>query len=79
MLDESRGIPEGRDRLLDSTIQCRNSSGAVAVLAAQLPVLCFGRAIYRQPDSVYCPSDDGAALMRVTEELPAGHCRLFRE
>lgn len=35
-------------------VACVNSSGAVEALAAQIPVLCFGLAVYRQTGAVYC-------------------------
>jgi hypothetical protein len=60
-------------------VACINSSAAVAALAAGLPVLCFGQAIYRHPGCVYCLNADGAALAEVTGELAAGQCQLARE
>ena len=60
-------------------VACVNSSGAVEALAHRLPVLCFGKAIYRHPEAVYCLSDDGYQLRTVTRQLAEGRCDLFAE
>ena len=60
-------------------VACINSSGAVEALAHRLPVLCFGKAVYRHPEAVACLTDDGRQLRTVTQQLAAGRCDLFAE
>ena len=60
-------------------VACVNSSGAVEALARRLPVLCFGKAIYRHPQAVVCLTDDGRQLRGVISQLAAGRCDLFTE
>jgi hypothetical protein len=60
-------------------VACVNSSSAVEALARRLPVLCFGKAIYRHPQAAFCLTDDGRQLRSVTAQLAAGRCDLFAE
>jgi hypothetical protein len=60
-------------------LACVNSSCGVEALAACLPVLCYGRAIYRHSGAVYCLRDDPEATQQATAALAAGHCGLFCE
>ncbi|HZL89178.1 MAG TPA: hypothetical protein VFB96_12435 [Pirellulaceae bacterium] len=60
-------------------VACINSSGAVEALANRLPVLCFGKAVYRHPEAVHCLTDDGRQLRAVTGQLAQGRCDLFVE
>ena len=60
-------------------VACINSSGGVEALAQHVPVLCFGKAIYRHPGVVYCLGHDGRQLADVTNEILAGRCTLFAE
>lgn len=60
-------------------VACVNSSGAVEALAHRLPVLCFGKAVYRHPETVLCLTDDGRQLRAVTGQLAQGRCDLFVE
>lgn len=60
-------------------VACVNSSGAVEALARRLPVLCFGKAVYRHPEAVHCLTDDGLRLQDVTRKLASGRCDLFVE
>lgn len=57
-------------------VACVNSSAAVEALSARLPVLCFGRAVYRHPGAVYCCTDDGSVTRDVTASLAAGFSEL---
>jgi hypothetical protein len=56
-----------------------NSSCGVEALAAGLPVLCYGEAIYRHAGAVYCLTDDPQETLEATSQLAAGRCSLFRE
>jgi hypothetical protein len=60
-------------------VACINSSGAVEALAHRLPVLCFGKAVYRHPEAVLCLTDDGHHLRAITRQLGMGRCDLFVE
>jgi hypothetical protein len=60
-------------------VACINSSCGVEALSAGLPLLCYGKAIYRHPGAVYCLTDDAAATAAATAALAAGTCGLFRE
>ncbi len=60
-------------------VACVNSSSAVEALARRLPVLCFGKAMYRHPQAVLCLTDDGQQLASVTRQLARGRCDLFVE
>jgi hypothetical protein len=60
-------------------VACVNSSSAVEALARRLPVLCFGKAMFRHPQAVLCLTDDGQQLARVTRQLAHGKCDLFVE
>jgi hypothetical protein len=60
-------------------VACINSSGAVEAQAHRLPVLCFGKAVYRHPEAVLCLTDDGPHLRAVTRQLAQGRCDLFVE
>jgi hypothetical protein len=66
---------------LDSckAVACVNSSSAVEALARRLPVLCFGKAMFRHPQAVLCLADDGQQLAKVTRQLAHGRCDLFVE
>ena len=60
-------------------VACVNSSSAVEALARRLPVLCFGKAMFRHPQAVLCLTDDGQQLAKVTRQLAHGRCDLFVE
>ena len=60
-------------------LACVNSSCGVEALGNGLPVLCYGKAIYRHPGAVYCLDDDPAATRAATKTLADGRCDLFRE
>jgi hypothetical protein len=60
-------------------VACVNSSSAVEALARGLPVLCFGKAVYRHPGAVICLTDDADQLDAATRELREGRCGLFVE
>jgi len=60
-------------------VACVNSSSGVEALSRGLPVLCYGKAIYRHAGAVYCLDDDPQATARVTEELRSGVCSVFEE
>jgi hypothetical protein len=61
------------------TVACINSSAAVEALTQRIPVLCFGRAIYRDPSAVYCMGPQGSDVTAVTGELARGICTLSTE
>ena len=58
---------------------CVNSSSAVEAMARRLPVLCFGKSMYRHPEAVLCLTGDGQQLAKVTRQLAHGRCDLFVE
>ncbi|MFO0906597.1 MAG: hypothetical protein U0939_26575 [Pirellulales bacterium] len=60
-------------------VACVNSSGAVEALQSRLPVICFGRAVYRHSGAVYCLERSGAELAAATQELLDGRSSLFAE
>jgi hypothetical protein len=60
-------------------VACINSSSGVEALGRGLPVLCYGRAIYRKVGAVYCLQNCGKETLRVTSDLRSGKCELFRE
>jgi hypothetical protein len=60
-------------------VACVNSSAAVEAMAKGIPVLCYGRAIYRHRGAVYCMEDNGSHTQCVTAELAEGACQLSVE
>jgi hypothetical protein len=60
-------------------VACINSSCGVEALEHRLPVLCYGRAIYRHPSAVYCLTDDPRLTIEATAEIAAGKCSLMAE
>lgn len=60
-------------------VACINSSAAVEAMAQGVPVLCFGRAIYRHPGAVYCLGNHGGNTRRVTAAIAAGESELYFE
>ena len=58
-------------------VACINSSGAVEALAHHIPVLCYGKAIYRHVGVVHCLKHDAQATRMVTKRLAAGNSELF--
>jgi hypothetical protein len=60
-------------------LACVNSSSGVAALAAGIPVLCYGGAIYRHEGAAYCLDDQPDLTARVTTELASGRCTLYVE
>jgi hypothetical protein len=60
-------------------VACINSSAAVEAMAARLPVLCFGRAIYRHAGAVYCLDNIGDRTREVTTALANGVSELYVE
>jgi hypothetical protein len=60
-------------------LACINSSCGVEAIAAGLPVLCYGQAIYREPGAVICLDDDPAATRAATEALVDGKCEAYRD
>jgi hypothetical protein len=60
-------------------VACINSSAAVEAMSLNVPVLCYGRAIYRHEGAVYCLDDDGERTRRTTASLAAGKSELFIE
>jgi Capsule polysaccharide biosynthesis protein len=58
-------------------VACINSSSAVEAMAQQLPVLCYGDAVYRHAGAVYCMTNKEATTQQVTQELAKGYCSLF--
>jgi hypothetical protein len=75
--DDSPDLAESLNR--SRAVACINSSAAVAALAAKLPVLCYGNALYRHEQAVYCLNDDPADTARVSEELARGESSLIQE
>jgi hypothetical protein len=75
-------IPWDRSASLDEALAgCRavatiNASAALAALAAGLPVLCYGEAVYRHPGAVYCMTADADQTRAITAELAAGRSAL---
>jgi hypothetical protein len=70
--------------LLESLAGCRavaciNSSGAVEAIANRIPVLCYGRSVFRHEHATYCLNNDGALTAAVTSELAQGKCSLAIE
>ena len=60
-------------------VACINSSAAVEAMARCVPVLCYGRAIYRHAGAVYCLDDHGEGTRHVTAALAAGESELYLE
>jgi hypothetical protein len=60
-------------------VACVNSSAAVEALTQRVPVLCYGRAIYRHEGAVYCLDNDGESTRRTTTSLAAGGSELYIE
>jgi hypothetical protein len=60
-------------------VACINSSAAVEAMAAGLPVLCYGEAVYRQANVVYCLDADGESTVEATTEIASGICSLVKE
>lgn len=58
---------------------CINSSAGVTALAAGLPVLCYGNAIYRHAGGVYCLDQNVSATSAATSELAGGMSSLKTE
>src|SRR5262245_42658643 len=59
-------------------VACVNSSCGVEALAARLPVLCYGEAIFRHASAVICLDSDPSATRQATADLTAGRAPLFR-
>jgi hypothetical protein len=64
---------------LAKAVACINSSAAVAALDAHLPVLCYGKAVYRHEGVVYRLDASPAATRQSTQSLAAGQCELSIE
>ena len=60
-------------------VACVNSSCGVEAMAAGLPVLCYGEAVYRHPGAVYCLDGNPENTRQATAELAAGRCSLSVE
>jgi hypothetical protein len=69
----SRALQECR------AVACINSSAAVEAMAKHVPVLCYGRAIYRHEGAVYCLDGNGDRTRRTTASLAAGLSELYVE
>jgi len=84
-LIEDRGFQLDSCQSLSQALQqcravaCINSSAAVEALAARVPVMCYGRAIYRHAGAVYCLDDRGDCTRRVTAAIAAGESELYLE
>ncbi len=74
VIDQSNSLSAALDTAV--AVACVNSSSAVEAMQRGVPVLCFGDAIYRVPDAVYCLSDDSNAVNQVTQSLLNGQCDL---
>jgi hypothetical protein len=59
-------------------LACVNSSCGVEALAAGLPVLCYGQAVFRRARAVYCLNADPAATRAATSRIAAGQAALCR-
>lgn len=53
-----------------------DSTAGAQALERGLPVLCFGRQVFRAPGAVYCLTDNAAALQACGAELADGRCSL---
>ena len=60
-------------------VACINSSAGMEAMAAGLPVLCYGKAMYRHAGAVYCLGGDPHETRSVTAELARGECSLVEE
>ena len=60
-------------------VACVNSSAAIEALAQDIPVLCYGHAIYRHPQAVYCLDNDGQHTQQATAQLAAGQSEVYVE
>lgn len=58
-------------------VACINSSSAVESLVRHIPVLCYGKAIYRHRGVVHCLRDDGNETRHATERLVNGLSDLY--
>lgn len=84
-LAHARNIPwDEAPTLAESLHSCRavatiNSSSGVEVLANRLPVLCYGRAVFRHPGAVCCLGPDGQQTTTATQALVEGRSPIFQE
>jgi hypothetical protein len=60
-------------------VACVNSSGAIEAIAHKIPVLCYGRSVFRHEHAAYCLTNDGLQTAAVTNELAQGRCALAEE
>jgi hypothetical protein len=60
-------------------VACINSSGAVEAIANRIPVLCYGRSVFRHEHATYCLNNDGARTAAVTNDLAQEKCSLAME
>ena len=84
LLDQHGATWDDSADLSDALRKCRalacvNSSSAMEALTHRIPVLCYGKAIFRQPGAVYCLGSDRAATRAATAELGEGRSSLFVE
>ncbi len=55
-----------------------DSTSGVWAMELGLPVLCFGRQVYRHPGAVYCLDDQIEGTQAATQELLEGSCSLHK-
>ena len=54
-----------------------NSSAAVELMHYGMPILCYGKAVYRHEYAAYCMHGDPAETAAVTDQLSNGECFLL--
>ncbi len=84
-LVEQRGLRwDHASSLAESLAGCRaaacvNSSAAVEAMAHKIPVLCYGKAVFRHEHAAYCLTNDATQTTAVTASLAQGRCTLSEE
>lgn len=75
--DDSDSLAESVDRA--AAVAMVSSSAGVEVIAAGVPVLCYGRAVYRHPGAAVCLYGAGGETERATQAIVDGEPMVYIE
>ena len=73
--DRSEGLTVALETC--AAVACVNSSSAIEAMHRNVPVLCYGKSVFRQPRAVHCLNANSEATQRVTAKIAAGETEVF--